>query len=319
MKLSKENFRKAVHFIRTNAREVDKQLFSYYFEKNPALDMSRLKRFANKDGGFGNAIEPDIRMIESSTIATATALEYCVRFNLPVDNVMIQNAVKYLLNILDTEYFYWALSSEYVNEAAHAPWWAYKRAEKPNAPNPEDHSGFLFTAMHKMSISGQIVGYLNKYEKHVPEELILQLNSKIGERINDGILDLSSDDPSDILYTILNWEKSYEFYPKGLKEMIMRKIENAYKLFFEDEKDIDEKKASWLAPHPLSILAKLYPEKLDRLYDKEIEKQTDDGAWWPEWKWGQFENEWPNAKQEWAGRLTTDCLIALKEHNKIEW
>ena len=319
MKLSKENFRKAVHFIRTNAREIDKQLFSYYFEKNPVLNIASLKRFTNSDGGFGNAIEPDIRMSESSTIATATALEYCVRFNLPVNKLLIQNAIKYLLNILDKEFFYWALSSEFINKAAHAPWWTYKKAEKPNAPNPEDGSGFLFTAMHKMSISGQIVGYLNKYKKHVPEELLLQLNSKIKERIDEGILDLSDDDSSDVLYTILNWEKSYEFYPQELKKLITKKIEKAYKLFFDDEKDIDEKKASWLAPHPVSIFAKLYPEKLDKLYDKEIEKQSDDGGWWPEWQWGQFEDDWKIAKLEWAGRLTTDCLIALKEHDKIEW
>ncbi|MEN8121936.1 MAG: hypothetical protein ABFS35_16415 [Bacteroidota bacterium] len=319
MQLSKENFRKAVHFIETNAREIDKQLFSYYFDKNPVLDMSQLRKFTNSDGGFGHAIEPDIRMSKSSTIATATALEYCVRYNLPDNNSIIQNAIKYLLNILDKEYFYWALCSEYINKEAHAPWWAYKKAEKPNAPNPEDHSGFLFTAMHKMSISGQIVGYLNKYKKHVPTNLLSQLNDKINERIEEGILDLASDDPSNVLYTILNWEKSYEFYPEDLKNIIAEKIENAYKAFFDDEKDIDEKKASWLAPHTASILAKLYPEKLDRLYDKEIEKQSGDGGWWPEWQWGQFKKEWEIAKLEWAGRLTTDCLIALKEHDKIEW
>jgi hypothetical protein len=65
----------------------------------------------------------------------------------------------------------------------------------------------------------------------------------------------------------------------------------------------------WLAPNPESILI-AYPGNVYNLMYQEIERQSDDGGWWPTWTWGQYEEVWPIAKKEWAGKITLDCLRA---------
>ena len=39
---------------------------------------------------------------------------------------------------------------------------------------------------------------------------------------------------------------------------------------------------------------------------QEIERQSDDGGWWPTWKWGQYEDVWPMI----CNKLGTDIDLA---------
>ncbi|MEA2067300.1 MAG: hypothetical protein U9O65_09485 [Thermotogota bacterium] len=61
--LNRNAFDRAVSFIRGNARPLEKNYLEYRFfnedEKN-VLDV--LEKFQIDDGGFGNAIEPDLRI-----------------------------------------------------------------------------------------------------------------------------------------------------------------------------------------------------------------------------------------------------------------
>ncbi|MFX1263816.1 MAG: hypothetical protein ACFFH0_00415, partial [Promethearchaeota archaeon] len=52
------------------------------------------------------------------------------------------------------------------------------------------------------------------------------------------------------------------------------------------------------------------------LLGEEVARQADDGGWWPTWKWGQYEDVWPIAEREWAGKITVHCLAALKAFDK---
>jgi hypothetical protein len=54
------------------------------------------------------------------------------------------------------------------------------------------------------------------------------------------------------------------------------------------------------------------------MYDYEINRQNEDGGWWPTWSWGQYEDVWPIAEREWAGKITTHCLIALDRFKLLE-
>ena len=60
-----------------------------------------------------------------------------------------------------------------------------------------------------------------------------------------------------------------------------------------------------------------YPQ-VGLLLEKEMQSQANDGGWWPTWQWNQYEEDWNIAKQEWAGKITVDCLIALREFGMLE-
>jgi hypothetical protein len=53
--------------------------------------------------------------------------------------------------------------------------------------------------------------------------------------------------------------------------------------------------------------------------DAEIGAQADDGGWWPAWSWGDgwFEEAWPTARREWAGKITVELLHILEHHGRL--
>lgn len=73
--LRHESFDQARHFIKTQARPLDRALFEHRFEGAPAETvLSQLALFQNADGGFGRALEPDLRTPSSSALATGIGL-----------------------------------------------------------------------------------------------------------------------------------------------------------------------------------------------------------------------------------------------------
>ena len=61
-KLSETTYQKARSFIFEHGRILDQRLFEFHFEgrSNEAVLLA-LKIYQNEDGGFGKALEPDLR------------------------------------------------------------------------------------------------------------------------------------------------------------------------------------------------------------------------------------------------------------------
>lgn len=67
---------RARDFILTNARLLERRRFAVLFEgAGPAGVLGALAAYQNPDGGFGEALEPDIRAPASQTVAAQVALE----------------------------------------------------------------------------------------------------------------------------------------------------------------------------------------------------------------------------------------------------
>lgn len=63
------NFEQAVNFIWENGRLLERRILEYFFfsgSKSSVLDA--LKAYQNEDGGFGHALEPDLRTPESQAL-----------------------------------------------------------------------------------------------------------------------------------------------------------------------------------------------------------------------------------------------------------
>jgi hypothetical protein len=67
---------KAREFILGNARLLDRKRFAFRFEAGAAKDvLAALVPYQNADGGFGHALEPDLRCAASQPVSTEHALE----------------------------------------------------------------------------------------------------------------------------------------------------------------------------------------------------------------------------------------------------
>lgn len=163
-KLSRDQFDKAKHFIKTKSRKLERAMFEFEFENgNKESVITELNAYQNSDGGFGNAIEPDFRCNESSALGTTVAFQFLSRIKSDENTDMVRQAVAYLLNsVKRTGTYYWEIVPEEVETAPRAPWWNYNKL-RPFSGNP----------------NAEIVGYLHEFKGLVFPDLLHELTQQI--------------------------------------------------------------------------------------------------------------------------------------------
>lgn len=303
-KLSKAQFEKASAFVQAQAREVDKRLFDFYFGAGTAVSvLNALAAYQNEDGGLGHGIEPDFRLRASSPMATSVGLQYCAAVNAPAEHPLIQKALGYLVATYDWEHQYWPATYENVNDEPHAFWWHVSELTPPTEaqwPNP----------------SAEIVGYLHRYNALVPSDLLNQATIRAKSNLNSSDI-ITGAEPQ--RYNILCWERAVSSLPVALATAVTAAIHRTFAAYGPIQKDtFQELGVLAFARHPMAILAQIAPDLVQQALDDEIANQGDDGGWRPGWHWGQYEDVWPIAKQEWAGKITVETLHTLNNFGRIE-
>jgi hypothetical protein len=112
----------------TKSRKLEQAMFEFEFENgNKESVLAELKAYQNSDGGFGNAIEPDFRCNESSTLGTTIAFQYLSRIHANENTDMVKQAVSYFVHsVKRADFYYWEIVPKEVDTAPRAPWWNYK-------------------------------------------------------------------------------------------------------------------------------------------------------------------------------------------------
>lgn len=297
MKLSRNGFIRARNFIMNNARPLDQSLFRYHFENGSKEDvMEELSKFQNPDGGFGHGIEPDLRLSASSPFATSVGLQYYIEANGDAESDMVKMAIEYLVSTYDAENDFWPFTFLDVNDEAHAPWWHLEKIEPPKDDrwaNP----------------SAEIAGYLARYSHYVPKEILANVNRRVNAILNQ------SEDIVGSLYGFLCWHRVRNFFPEPIRSELVRKLGRTIDRIVPTlAENMGEIRIFWLVSDTNSLLLS-HPEFAYRMLEKEIGLQAEDGGWWPTWKWMQYEEVWPIAEKEWAGRMTYACLRTLRALN----
>lgn len=123
----------AAQFIWHNARLLERQRYAYHFLAGRRESVLAVVRaYQNADGGFGHALEPDIRCPESQPVPTQHALEFLSEIGL--DAELGRQIGDYLVSITTAEGGVpWLLPS--AHHYPRAPWWNTV-AEPPAALNP---------------------------------------------------------------------------------------------------------------------------------------------------------------------------------------
>lgn len=299
--LSSDRFLDARSVIMEYGRGLEKSLYVYHFE-NGSEDavVEKLREFQNDDGGFGNALEPDFRIGPSSPLATSIGLQVAAELDLQSQHDIVRNAITYLLDTYQGEHGYWPATFEDVNDAPHAVWW---HVDEVTPPTPEEWP----------NPSAELVGYLWKWKEIVPGDFLEAVTGRAEENINS--TEIIGDDHAR-RYAILCWERSLPYLPDELAKNVRNSITSTLQSM-DLETGIRELYWFAFARSPDSTVSRLYPERIDDYLNVDIQKQRENGGWWPTWDWGQYEDFWPEAEREWVGKLTLDCLVVLDRFGKI--
>ena len=309
-KLSKTGFDRGRDFLRSNARPLEKACFELEFSKGSVdVYLSELAKFQNADGGFGQALEPDVRTPSSSALCTEMGLRYLAERGISADHPMVQAAVSYLLDRFDTNLRLWRVIPEDANDYPHAPWW-------------HDEDGSLSRTFDNFRViprAGILAG-LYHFAELVPAKWL----AAITERTVDDIESLETEQfggGGDTLVYALRLAEA-PWLASSLQSRLSSRLRIAA------DAVVARDPQSWsgyaapplkLAPTPASLVADLMKADIQNQLDYLIEQQTPEGTWEPTWSWGDlYPDDWKQARQEWRGILTLDTLIALRAFERIE-
>ena len=305
MLLSRQRFITARTFVDRQARPLERQLLAYHLDSGSREGvLAELARFGNLDGGFGQALEPDLRYAGSSALATSVGLQILRDLQAPPEEPLVRGAIGYLVDTYDAASDVWPLIPPAANEAPHAPWWVIDEAL------PERFGQYLANPR------AEILGYLYDYAELVPSELIQELTREVVdhlERLPDAM------EMHDLLCYLRLAQT--EALPAWVRERIMVKLTRAVQQVVARGPERWEQyglRPVQVAPRPGSLFAQLLADEIGRNLDWEIAHQQADGSWTPTWSWGDMYPEaWADARREWSGVLTVGMLRALHTWGRI--
>jgi hypothetical protein len=307
--LHPDAFDRARRFLKTRARPLDRTLFEFRFEGAPAQRViARLNGFRNAEGGFGRALEPDVRTPTSSALATGIALRILRELRCPASHAMVRDAVRFLQTILVEGDQVWRAIPEDANSFPHAPWW-------------HDDQGSLARTFDDFLIvpRAELVGLLHHFSSLVPPDWLCRL-TECTVRDIETIESLGSGGGDDLVYCLSLLET--ESLPSDFAQRVARRLRDVIPAAVSHD---PEEWTSYcitplkVAPSPRSFAADLVQEPLQAHLDYVIEHQMPDGAWDPVWSWGDlFPEAWQLARQEWRGHLALEALASLRAFERLQ-
>ena len=303
--LRRDQFERAADALRHEARPLERALFAHTFENGGRTAvLAALVPYQNDDGGFGRALEPDMRASASSVVATTMALDILRRVGATEETSGLPAALVYLIDNYDAETGRWPIISPAVEEAPHAPWWAYAES----ATNFRD-----FWANPRASV----VGYLWQYRKFVPSPFVEGALRSAATALLTYAQTMEMHDLMcyvDLLATPdLPGEMRQNMIDK-LRRVVARSVVMAP----AEWNDYNLKPLTVVRSPQSELAAAVDPAVLDANLDYLIDAQEADGTWRPNWSWDFVDADaWAAAEREWRGVLTLRNLETLQAFGRL--
>lgn len=305
--LSTSQFAAARAYLVGRARPLEQSLFRYAFEEGPATAVwHELASFQNSDGGFGHALEPDLRSPSSSALATSVALRILIATDASAEHPLVQEAVDYLRSTLDASTLTWHIAAPDTNDYAHAPWW-------------HDEDGSVARTFDDFQVNprADLLASLYDYAPLLPPDLLNGLAEATVRAIER--LPLGGGGGDDLV-AVLRLAQA-EGMPQAYRQRVLERArESAPAAVTRDPQQwsIYSTPPLKLAPAPGSPLAGLLQEDVARHLDYLINTQAPEGYWDTTWSWGDFYPDvWPQAQCEWRGEITLHNLRSLRAYGRL--
>jgi hypothetical protein len=303
--LTPEAHDRARAFVFENARPLEQARYAYHFEEGGAAAvLEALAGFQTPDGGFGHALEPDLRLPDASVLATTVGLQILRELDAPADHPLVRGAMDYLLQRYDPAAQVWPIIPPTVDAAPHAPWWSYD-------DNVAESWGNF-----RVNPRVEIVGYLLDYATD-------RVPAWLPQALTDAALTYLDEHPDAIgMFDLLCYKRlvATPALPGTLRDALVNRLTPLVDALVV--KDPARWEAYVLTPLELVDApdSPFYPLLADAVaanLDFEIAHQAEDGGWHPAWSWGDAHPEvWPQAEREWAGVLTVRTLRVLRNFGR---
>jgi hypothetical protein len=282
----------AERYVLLNARLIDRLRFAYHFRDGSASAVrTALAAYANSDGGFGNALEPDLRGPASQPQPVEVAfhlLDETASQDAPFDGPLVSAACDYLIRIAAEDGGVpFVLPS--VGDTPAAPWWQ----------TPDDPPGNL-------NPTAALAGLLHKHG--VSHPFVEQATEFSWPRIEA----LTETNPYQA-YPVLTFldhvpdreraEAAFERFAPLIKPHVALDPDTSGEAHFPLD----------FAPTPLGCGRRLFDdETIDQHLDALVAAQREDGSWtfnWPAWT--------PVVQHEWCGFITVHQLLTLRAYGRL--
>lgn len=285
-----------VQYISASARPIDRSLFEFLEgQQDASRILEALAAYQNDNGGFGHALEPDLRTPHSSALATSVAFQYLVAVDAPATNELVGTGVRYLVESLDSSAYRWQTIHPSTNDYPSAPWWDYQRSLRSTEwGNP----------------SAEILGYLLRFAELVNDESLL---ASLRER---ALVRLSQIDQPDF-HELLCYKRLFEQADTATKARLFPKLSALM------VKSVEPDPRKWTSYQATPLTFVDWPESpfaslfdwalLEADFERLLGSTVDGDHWEPSWSWNNtFPDEWKMAKREWSGKLTVQNLRVLQ-------
>lgn len=294
--LSNDAFIGAARFVDRNARLIDRYRFARLFTGGPAQPvLTALRAYANPDGGFGNALEPDLRGAGSQPQPVEVALHLLDELD-RFDEPMVPAACDYLATIsTDDGGVPFVLPG--ARDTACAWWWrmaAEAHDDPPASINP----------------TGPIAGILAAH--HVDHPWLPGAVRYCWRRLDDYATSGEEIAPYDARAAVLfldripDAERARATLAR-LRDQMLAGVSTDPHAEGHVQRPLD------CAPEPGRPSAALFaPEVIDAALDRLIDIQQADGGWNVD-----FELWAPATGPEWRGSLTVDTLRILRAYGRF--
>jgi len=304
-RISQGQIQKAVSYLRTYGRPLEQQLYAQAFmAASSQAALEALAAFQNPDGGYGHALEPDIRSNASSVIATSQALGLLRKLGAPARNKQVEGAVGYLMSQFDPEKYVWPIVPLAIESAPHAPWWDV-------ATSPETFDNFRFNPR------AEVLAHLTYYHSLVPEEFLARVMDALIADIDFKSPDLGKSD-----FLCLQELADTDGMPAGLDERLTTWLADVLPAL------VQTKSQRWkeygltpleAAPQPGTPWSMALGQfELDENLDELIDHQLEDGSWPLTWSWAFIDEQaWAQAEREWKGLWIVKHLSTLKAYSRL--
>jgi hypothetical protein len=274
------NLDAARSFLHANARVLERRRFEYTFDggpKEPVLDA--IRAFRNDDGGFGHAIEPDMRAPISQPVGIHTTMEILHEIGVR-DDPMIGGAADWLQSVTRDD---GGIPFVLQTDAPHAPWWKFS-----------DDSSLTQTAANAAALHN--LGVSHPWLDGADEFLFARIAQLDAARVAEvGI-------GYDLLFSVHFLDAHPDDARANAALEGLSPIPTA-------EPGTEAPSALDLSPRPGSRTRRLFDVESD--LDALERAQDDDGGWrvaWPDWN--------DAAAVEWRGVATVNALTLLRANNR---
>jgi len=281
------DFDAAAEFMAARARVLDRRVFQRLFQGGaPEPVRHAVAAYRNDDGGFGHALEPDLRAAASQPAAVEMALRIMDAAG-AWDERLVRDAIDWLTSIAPSEG-----GATFVlptlSQGPHAPWWV------PAEGNPVS-----------LIQTGQIAGVLYARGFNHP------WRDGATEVMWRGIDQLTEPNAYEMFGVLAFLQHVPD---RSRAENALQRIGRLLRALVTVDPNAEGETHSPLdfAPLPDSIARSLFDEAtINAHLDHLAGAQREDGGWtfnWPAWS--------PAAEADWRGFLTVDALRVLRANGR---